>query len=225
MKKLIALAFSMALSSLSQAQTAEQIMESVRQVAVLQGEQTLTGVIRKGTKKVPLNLFLRGQDIQFGINNGKEGFHLRLKEDNQELWEIVDGKPRRFQAKKIAAPIAGTDVSYEDLALKFLYWKNPWIVGSQKLNGMDCWRLHVINPNEEGLYREVSIWVTKKQRALVRIIGYGPKPDARPMKQFEITDVMNVNGVFTVETMKVSSFGKDRKVDGITFLDFEKPKK
>ena len=225
MRKITALAFSMALSSLAPAQNAEQIMTSVRQVAVLQGEQTLQGVIRKGAKKIPLNLFLRGQDIQFGINNGKEGFHLRLKEDSQELWEIVDGKPRRFQSKKIAAPIAGTDVSYEDLALKFLYWKKPWIAGSQKLNGIDCWRLHVVNPDKDGLYREVSVWVTKKGRALARVIGYGPRPNAIPLKQFEITGIMTVNGVQTVKDMKVTRFDKNRRVGGITYLEFERPRR
>jgi hypothetical protein len=45
------------------------------------------------------------------------------------------------------------------------------------------------------------------------------------LKQFEIIDVMKVNGVFTVETMKVSMFDEQRKVQGITYLEFEKPKR
>jgi hypothetical protein len=36
---------------------------------------------------------------------------------------------------------------------------------------------------------------------------------------------MKVNGVFTVETMKVSTFDEQRKVKGITYLEFEKPKR
>ncbi len=48
MKVFTVLAFSLALSSLSPAQSAEQIMSAVRQTAVLQGEQTLQGEIRKG---------------------------------------------------------------------------------------------------------------------------------------------------------------------------------
>ncbi|MFT6864339.1 MAG: hypothetical protein ACJAVK_002904 [Akkermansiaceae bacterium] len=222
MKTIGLLAFSIALSSFSLAQNAEQIMSAVRQSAVLQENQVLQGVIRKGPKKVPITLFLKGQDIQFVIDGGKEGFHLRLKKEEQELWEIVGGKPRRFQAEKIGAPIAGTDLSYEDLALKFLYWENPWIVGTQKLNGMDCWYLHVINPDKTGRYREVSVWVTKKHMALARVLGYGPKPDKAPLKQFEIIDVMKVNGVFTVETMKVTQYAKDRTVSGVTYLEFDK---
>lgn len=215
----------MILSSFALAQNAKEIMESVRQVTVLQKEQTLTGVIRKGTNKVPLNLFLRGKDIQFTLNGGAEGFHLRLKENEQEFWDIIDGKAERFPANKIGSPIANTDVTYEDLALKFLYWPNPQHAGSQKIGLEDCWRIHVVNPEQNGSYREVSIWVTKKHRALARVVGYGARPDRRPLKQFEIIDVMKVNGVFTVETMKVSKFDEKRKVQGITYLEFEKPKR
>ena len=213
------------LSSLAPAQSAKEIMDSVRQVTVLQKEQNLTGVIRKGTKKVPLNLFLRGKDIQFTLKDGAEGFHLRLKENNQEFWDINNGKATKFPASKIGASVANTDVTYEDLALKFLYWPNPQHAGSQKIGLEDCWRIHVMNPDQNGSYREVSVWVTKKHRALARVVGYGPRPDRRPLKQFEIIDVMKVNGVFTVETMKVSKFDQKRKVQGITYLEFEKPKR
>ena len=212
------------LSSLASAQTAEEIVESVRQATVLQKNQTLAGVLRKGADKVPLNLFLRGKDIQFTLNGGSEGFHLRLKENEQEFWDIKDGKAKRFPGDKIGASIADTDVTYEDLALKFLYWPNPQHAGTQKIGFENCWRIHVINPEKTGSYREVSIWVTKKHRALARVVGYGPRPDRRPLKQFEIIDVMKVTGVFTVVTMKVSTFDEERNIKGITYLEYDKPK-
>ncbi len=205
--------------------TANEIMRSVRQVAVLQGDQNLNGVIRKKSKKTPLTMFLRGQDIQFALNGGKERFHLRLGEKTQQLMEIVNGKTRNFPAKKIVAPIAGTDVSYEDLALKFLYWPNPRIVGEEKIGRQDCWRLHVKNPEKNGRFREISVWVTKKQRGLMRVIGYGPKPARRALKQFEITKLMKVGKVWTVKTMKVTAFDQNQRVSGITYLEFQKPKK
>jgi len=225
MKAIAVLITSLVLSPFAKAQTAEEIMSSVRQVAVLQGSQDLTGVIRKGSKKTPITLFLRGKDIQFALNGGAERFHLRLKEDSQQLRELIGGKSRPFPDAKITAPISKTDVSYEDLALKFLYWPNPRLEKGETISGQQCWRLHVANPDKTGRYREVSVWVTKNQRALMRVVGYGPKPARAALKMFEITDVMKVNGVFTVETMKVSSFGKDKRVSGITYLEFEKPKR
>ncbi|YCM45585.1 outer membrane lipoprotein-sorting protein [Verrucomicrobiaceae bacterium 227] len=219
----------LAISPLASAQTAEEIMSSVRQVAAFQEDQDLSGVIRKGNAKTPISLFLRGKDIQFALKGGAERFHLRLNENTQDLLEIVGGKDRPFPNAKIAAPIADTDVSYEDLALKFLYWPNPRIVGEEKLEGQQCWRLHVANPDKVGRYREISVWVSKSQRALMRVVGYGERPNGgkgQPpaIKQFEITEIMKVNDVFTVKTMKVSTFGKDNRVSGITYIEFENPK-
>ncbi|MGJ8696248.1 MAG: outer membrane lipoprotein-sorting protein [Verrucomicrobiaceae bacterium] len=224
MKSLLTICFSFLVTPLSLAQDAEAIMNSVRQVTALQQEQDLHGFIRKGSKKTPLSLFLRGEDIQFALDGGKERFHLRLNKDNQELREIEGGKTSVFPASKIAAPIAKSDVSYEDLALKFLYWDNPRIAGEDKIKGQDCWRVHVANPNQNGRYREVSVWVSKRQSALMRVIGYGPKPKRVPLKQFEITDIMKVNDVYTVKTMKVSAFDDSGRTTGITYLEFDKPK-
>ncbi len=225
MQVIVALAIIFSLSLVSYGQSAEEIMGSVRQVAALQGEQDLKGVIRKGSVKTPLTLFLRGKDIQFALDGGAERFHLRLNDDNQQLRELSGGKSSPFPANKISAPIAETDVSYEDLALKFLYWPNPRIIKEEKVEGQLCWRLHVVNPEKTGRYREVSVWVTKKQRALMRVVGYGPRPETVAIKQFEITKVMKVKGgAYTVKTMKVSRFNKDRRVSGITYLEFEKPK-
>ncbi|MEJ6582228.1 MAG: outer membrane lipoprotein-sorting protein [Akkermansiaceae bacterium] len=210
--------------------SADEIMSSVRQGAAFQDEQDLSGVIRKGSAKTPISLFLRGKDIQFALKGGAERFHLRLNEKSQDLLEILaSGKTRPFPDAKIAAPIANTDVSYEDLALKFLYWPNPQHAGEEKIEGQQCWRLHVANPDKTGRYREISVWVTKNQRALMRVVGYGERPNGGKgpppaIKQFEITEVMTVNNVYTVKTMKVSTFGKDNRVSGITYIEFENPK-
>jgi len=210
------------------AQSADEIMSSVRQVAILQNEQTLEGQIRKQRLKIPMVMFLRGKDIQFKLDGGKQGFHLRLNDDGQQLFEIVDGEALPLPHERIGVSIAGTDVSYEDLALKFLYWKNPRIVDEQKIDGQQCWRLHVNNPDQTGQYREISVWVTKRERALMRVVGYGERPDQGlppALKQFEITKIMKVEDTYTIGTMKVSTFGPDNRVKGITYLEFEKPKR
>ena len=223
MKAILALSLIFAASNLSSANEAEAIMKSVRQVAVLQDSQDLHGAIRKGRVKTPLSMFLRGKNIQFALNGGKEYFSLSLGQNSQSLQQIIGGKTSKFPASKVAAPISNSDVSYEDLALSFLYWPKPKIVGEDKIKGQDCWRIHVGNPGRSGRYREVSVWVTKKQRALMRVIGYGPKPTRQALKQFEITDLMNIKGKWSVKTMKVNVFDAKGKTIGISYIDFKQP--
>lgn len=222
MKQLRLLLISALIFSSGSAQTAEQIMDSVRQVTALQKEQNLHGHLRKGSKKTPISLFLREENIQFALDDGKERFHLRLEPNKQDLFELVNGKTKLFPEAKISQPIANTDVSYEDLALKFLYWPKPFIAGEDKINRQDCWRIHMVNPEQSGNYREVSVWVSKKHRALMRVIGYGPRPAKNALKQFEITKLMKVNEVYTVKTMKVTSFNEDRRAKGLTYIEFQK---
>ena len=78
MKTPLTLSLIFAASNLSLADEGEAIMESVRQVAVLQDSQDLHGAIRKGRNKTPLSMFLRGENIQFALNGGKEYFLLSL---------------------------------------------------------------------------------------------------------------------------------------------------
>lgn len=223
MKAVLAISLFLTASGLSSANEAEAIMKSVRQIAVLQDAQDLHGQIRKGSKKTQLSMFLRQKDIQFGLDGGKEYFMLRLNEGSQDLYQIIGGKTSRFPSQKIVAPIANSDVSYEDLALSFLYWPNPVIAGEEKINGQDCWRLHVANPGKSGRYREISVWVTKKQRALLRVIGYGPKPARQPLKQFEITKLMNIKGRFSVKTMEVKGFDAKGNTSGKSYIEFKAP--
>jgi len=207
------------------AQSAEEIMSSVRQVTGLQPEQDLHGELRRGSKKVPFSILLRGKDIHFQINKGQEAFALKMGPTSQHLFETTGGKARHFPPAKIGHPIAQTNVSYEDLALKFLYWPNPRIAGEDKIKGQDCWRIHMANPESNGRYREVSVWVSKKQRALMRVIGYGAKPKRAALKQFEVTDIMKRKGGWTAKTLKVSGFNEKGKSEGTTYLDFGKKKR
>ncbi len=221
MKKLTLLILPLLMSAQVMAQNAERIMAQVRQVTALQDNQSLQGYIRTTKFKTPVSLFLEGGNIQFALNGGKERFHLRLNEDDQDLLEYKNGKWKKFSPQKLVQPIAASDMTYEDLALKFLYWDNPRIVGEDKVKGQKCWRIHVANPGENGDYREVSVWVAQKQRALMRVTAYNGK--RQPIKQFEITDIMKVGKVYTVEKMKVSSV-KNGRVDSTTYLEFDKPK-
>ena len=206
------------------AQTAEQIMAEVRQVAGLQEHQDLKGFMKSRGKKTSFDMFLRGKEVHFRIDDGKDAFALRLGPQKQELFDTSSGSARPFPGRKISQPIAGTEVTYEDLAMKFLYWPNPQIAGEAKIKLQDCWRIHLRNPGSTGRYREVSVWVSKEQRALMRVIGYGPAPQRTALKQFEVLDIMRRNGVWTVRKLKVAAFNNAGRQTGTTTIDFGRPK-
>lgn len=205
-------------------EAADKILKSARYAATLQN-QDLHGHMKKNGRKTPVTLFLKKENIQFyyQVNKVPKRFHMHLKDDQFDLLEIVDDKTLRFNNKKLAERINGTDLSFEDLSMRFLYWKNSTIVREEKVSGQKCHVIRLRNPGKEGAYSTVDVWVHKKQGALMRVVGYAA--DGSPMKRFQVNDIMKVGPKeYTLERMRVDSI-QNNKVTGTTYLEFKKPKK
>lgn len=216
------------LSANAQFPPADDILRTARFVATL-NDTDLTGKIRKSDAGVeaPIALFLReDQGIEFQVWDGKiwNRFQLKLAEDEYDLFEGEGQKIRRFDKAKIKQPVMGTDLSYEDLAMSFLYWPNGTVLGEENLGiGRDAYRIRLVNPKAVGRYKTVDVWVHKKSGALMKVNGY--QADGKCVKQFQVTDIMRVGkGEYSLKKMKVQSFGQDGRATGITYLEFDKPK-
>ena len=97
----------------------DDLLQTARYVTTLQ-QHDLNGQLRKDGKKIPVSLFLNRKqgDIQFQfLPDGKKDwdaarvFHMRLKQDHYDLFEIQGGKTRDFPDQKLAEPIEGTDLT------------------------------------------------------------------------------------------------------------------
>ena len=202
---------------------AEAMIRGIRLSATLQ-QMDLDGNIRKdGQKDTPVQLFVRENNMQFRLGNG-ERFHIRMGDEAAELLSLDDqGKTGRFPASRLVQPIGGTDVTYEDLTLRFLYWKGAKLEGEEKIDGEACYRVRLNNPGKEGAFGAVYVWVHKKYGAFWRIKAYGR--NGKPIKQFQVSAVMQLpdGKGYTIKTMRISSLNEDERVRSITDLEFKKP--
>lgn len=212
------------------AQDAQQILEGARLAATLTTvEEGLSGnLTAKGKANVPVTLFLKGTNIQFQFQEGGvwRVFHMRLNDNAYDLFEIKDGKTTKFPDDKIVEPIAGTDLSYEDLALRFFYWPNPKLEGQEEVGGQLCYKLRVNKPKgAAGRYDTIYIWVHTKFGAFMQIKGYNTQ--GQLLKEFQVEKVMPIaQGVWSLQKMQVRSYAPDTgKPFSITDVVFEAPKK
>ncbi len=189
----------------------------------------LTGNLSKDGRQTPVALFLKGKNIQFQFSAAKdqwEIFHLRLDDEALNLFQIVNGKTVNFPAAKLVEPIAGTDVTYEDLSMRFLYWPNAKLEGEEEVNGFPCYKLKVDRPKGVGgRYAAVYVWVSKKHGAFIRVAGYEPKGGL--VKEFQVLDVMPIDDkTWGLKKMQVSTHdpATGRKVS-ITNLVLDSPRK
>src|SRR5690606_9492172 len=137
-------------------------------------DEGLSGSLTRGSQKVPITLFLKGENIQFQYHEGGAWrvFHMLLSDDFR-LSEIVNGKTLTFPPAKLVEPIAGTDLTYEDLALRFFYWPNPVLEGTENVKGELCYRLRLHKPRgQAGRYETVFVWIHTKHGAFMRIRGH-----------------------------------------------------
>ena len=210
----------------AQQPSAPQILEGARLAATLTKlDQGLTGNLQKKGGNIPITLFLKGRDIQFQFSENKgpwRVFHMRMADEAFNLFEITDGKTIEFPAEKIVQPIANTDLTYEDLALRFFYWPNPKLEGTEDVSGQPCYKLRIDKPKgSSGRYEVVYVWVHTKFGAFMRIRG-------GLVKEFQVEDVMKVaDNVWTLRKMQVATCdpANGGKRVSITDVTFDTPKK
>lgn len=212
----------LALVQPASAQSADQIMERARLATTLQ-HHNLSGTIRTGRRKVPVHLFLKGENIQFQYyeNNRWVPFHMRLSDGKFDLFEFRNGKTIRFDPAKLRQPVAGSNLTFEDLAFRFFYWPNAQLLGDERVKTFDCWKIRLDNPTPDGAYRTVYVWVHKEHGAFMKVEGFDR--DGRKLKQFTVEDVMKLDdGSYTLKKMKIARYAGGRTA-GISYLEFEKP--
>lgn len=204
---------------------AQAIIERARIAATLtELPDGLSGTLTSGGRRVPVNLFLKGENIQFNFseNNGPwQIFHMRLGDNAVQLFDMAGGKQSPFPAARLGQAIGGTDLTYEDLSMSFLYWPNPVLEGTERVGTHNCYKIRLQKPpGAGGRYATVHVWVHMTQGAFMRVRGYDAAGGT--IKEFQVNDIMQVGpGVWTLRRMQVSTHdprnGRRLSLTNVTF--------
>jgi hypothetical protein len=101
--------------------------------------------------------------------------------------------------------IRGSDVSWMDMSLSFLWWKGGVIIGEEEVKGRDCHLVEVKAPagNETG-YASVKLWIDKELSMLMQAEGFGPKGDIK--RKLWIRSIKKIDDRWMVKDMEVQSY-------------------
>ncbi len=188
--------------------SADELLACMREMTVSQGNKDVAGRIRKGKLKIPFSLSVRGDTLAFQYKEGEawKRFDVRIKEKQADLIRVENGKAVVMAPAKYTEKLAGTDVCYEDLSLRFLYWQGGEIIDAgddARIKGRDCYVVQVPNPNPKvGQFAWVRMWVDKENGTTWQIDGYGA--DGKLKKRFSITSVQKLSdGSWFFKQMKL----------------------
>src|SRR5438876_7355817 len=133
--------FVVAVLSAAPPPSAKEILDSVRMLESRQ-QIDLEGQLRENEKVIPFHLTQTGPLIRYSFADPEEVLQLRLGENGSRLDLVTDTSVDKIPAEKLNEKIRGTGISYEDLALKFLYWENARVLGDETVRTRGCWKLN-----------------------------------------------------------------------------------
>ncbi len=200
--------------------SAKEILASVR---LQQSRQQidLEGQLRQEQVVVPFHLTQMGPVIRYRFANPDESLQLKLGETDSRLEEISRSGIDRIAGPEFDQKVRGTAITYEDLALKFLYWPNARVLGDDTIRTRSCWKLQLQAPSRDSQYSNVLLWVDKQSGALMRMEGYDW--NAKLFKRFEVVSAQKIEGRWFLKSMRIEELQPETgKVQARTYLEIKK---
>lgn len=200
--------------------SAKEILESVR-LRQAQQELSLQGEIREGATIVPFHLTQTGPVIRYTFSNPDEALQLRLGENDSRLEEVTGEGVEKVAPAQFDRKVRGTAVTYEDLALRFLYWQTGRVTGENEIRTVNCWKLEMKAPSRQSQYSNVWLWVGKGNGALMKMEAYDW--NAKLSKRFEVVSGQKIDGRWFLKELRIEELDPGTgKVKTRTYLDIKK---
>jgi hypothetical protein len=197
---------------------ATELLANVR-LRQSQQEIDLHGQLRQEAKVVPFHLVQNGPVVRYIFSNPDETLQLRIGANDSRLDEIKRSGSETIT--QLNEPDRGTAITYEDLALKFLYWPNARVIGADFIRTRNCWKIQLQAPADASQYGSILLWVDKDNGALMRMEGYDSA--GKMIKRFEVVSAQKIEGRWYLKQMRVERIDpQSGRVTARTYLEINK---
>jgi hypothetical protein len=182
------------------------LLKSAR-VAQANMDWKFTGHLRvgAGSTKIPFFLNVSNGVIRYDFKDNGDAIILRLGDKESRLEQISGGKTERITGARLAATVRDTNISYEDLSFRFLYWPNARLVGSETIALRDTWEIELLPPGPgTSQYTSVKVWLAKEDNALMKMEAYA---GGRMVRKYVVRSFMKRDDYWFLKQMEISGGG------------------
>ena len=181
----------------------------------------LTGRLRpEDGASIPLQLQLKGSEIDYQFSNPPETLKLQLTDSGSILSDEDAAGRQNLAGSKLQEPVRGTDISYEDLSLHFIYWKNAKLEGEQRVRAITCSIVDVQPPSRNTAYSTVRLWIAKDRGALIKAEGFDWQ--GKLVKRFEVISGQRVEEKTIFKQIRIERINASTgKVVSRTYLELD----
>ena len=173
----------------------------------------ITGKLRTGPDQVPFQLIQKNGVSTYVFSDPTETVSVKLGRTDVTLSGVERSK----------TPIRGSVLTYDDLALRFLYWNRIEDLGDEKVRALPCWKLRLDASDKTSTYAFVKLWINQQSGAFIRAQAFNW--EGVLAKQFDVVSTQTIEGRYFLKQMKIQVLGsvaKDEKT--LSYLEIDKPK-
>ena len=182
---------------------------------------TLNGQLRDDITDLtfPFRLVSNGPQVRYEFKGPPPTtVQVSYNEDGSELVESGPEGSGKLTPATFDKHILGSDLAYEDLALRFLYWTNVVVEGEERIMTRPAWKLRLTAPNHRTQYSSVVGWVDKESRGLTQVEGVDWK--GKLSKRFKVVSVQKISGKTYLKEMRIEGFDPaDGRTRSRTYLE------
>lgn len=182
--------------------------------------QSLSGVLRSGGRRVEYKMVIDGPELRmtFPKATGKDPRTMVLRFGEKDVTlqvETAEGKKRQ---PPFDEELFGMGVSYEDLAMRHLYWPASIVEGEERLMVFArCWRIRVPRPpGAKSAYAAVRVWARQADGAFLKSEGYDES--GKVVRRLTVRRLQSIGQMTTLEQLRIESPGKSAD---LTYLDVD----
>ena len=138
---------------------------------------------------------------------------------SSRLNEVTKEGNERVPASRLETRVRGTDITFEDIALKFLYWPSVALEGDQVIMTRGCWKL-LLQPgsSKASQYGSVRLWVEKQSGAFLQADAFDK--NGKLAKRFKVIAPQRINGEWILKKMRIEQMANPND-DTPTYLEIE----
>ena len=199
---------------------ANSILDQIRS-AQAQISRPLSGRLRpENGDPIPFQLQLKGPEFDYKFANPPETIKLQLTDSGSVLTDEKATGQQTLSGSRLSEPVRGTDITYEDLSLRFIYWKNASDEGEQRVRAITC-SIVLVQPSARNTeYGSVRLWIAKDRGALIKAEGYNWQ--GKPIKRFEVISGQQIEGKTIFKQIRIERLDpQSGKVVSRTYLELD----
>lgn len=203
---------------------ADEILRAVRFTQTSQHE-TLLGHLRNGPATAQFRLIVNGPTVRYEFTDPPPlTLILHLGEKDARLTEVSKDGTEKISGAHWSDSVRGSDISFEDISLRFLYWPNAKVIGEDTMLLRKCWKISVdAPPGSDSQYGHVLLWIEKESGSLFQAEGYDKA--GKFLRRFTVRSGQKVAGAWYLKQMRIEHPAAKGRDNSPTYLEIESVQK